>query len=156
MLSVGGSLLAVTFRQHNHAIVGLILGLFAGSAALASVLLRNRTPSAMTAIGTALLLVGAGSLALSVAVSSLAVFVVGTAVAGTGFGPAFLGAFRSVSQLAAVHERAALISAIYLVSYLAFSLPAVVAGVLISVFGLHATALGYAAVVAAVADRDPG
>ncbi|HEY5882226.1 MAG TPA: MFS transporter [Nakamurella sp.] len=151
MLSVGGSLLAATFHQDNHAIVGLILGVFAGSAALASVLLRNRSAEAMTMIGTVLLLVGAGSLVLSVAVSSLAVFVLGTTIAGTGFGPTFLGAFRSVSQLATVHERAALISAIYVVSYLAFSVPAVVAGVLISAVGLHATALGYAAVVAAVA-----
>ncbi len=35
-------------------------------------------------------------------------------------------------------------------SYLAFSVPAVVAGVLIVVFGLAPTALGYSAVVAVV------
>ena len=34
MLSVGGSILTVVFGQHNHAVVGLVIGLFAGSAAV--------------------------------------------------------------------------------------------------------------------------
>jgi MFS family permease len=151
MLSVGGSLLANVFGQQNHAVVGLVLGSFAGAAALASTLLRDRTPQFMTIFGTWLLVAGAGAVALSVATSSWPVFVVGTVVAGAGFGPAFLGAFRSVSRLAAEHERAGLISAIFIVSYLAFSMPAVVAGILIAVVGLAPTTLGYAALVAAVA-----
>jgi len=72
-------------------------------------------------------------------------------IAGFGFGPAYLGAFRTVSQLAAPHERAALISAIYIVSYLAFSIPAVIAGVVITHEGLRGTSLVYGVVVAAVA-----
>jgi hypothetical protein len=150
MLSVGGSLLAVTFGRHNHAVVGAILGLFAGSAAVSSVLLRRRPPGSMTLIGTVLLLAGTGALVAAIAWSAPPVFVVGAGVAGAGFGPAFLGAFRSVSALAAVHERAGLISAIYVVSYLAFSVPAVVAGVLIASVGLPGTAIGYAVLVAAV------
>ena len=151
MLSVGGSLLATVFGQQNHAVVGAVLGAFAGAAALASALLRNRSPEFMTVLGAGLLVVGALIVAVSVATSSATVFVIGTVVAGTGFGPAFLGAFRSVSQLAADHERAALISAIFVVSYLAFSVPAVIAGILIVVVGLAPTALGYAALVATVA-----
>ena len=150
MLSVGGSLVATEFGQQNHAVVGVVLGSFAGAAALASTLLRNRSPELMSVLGTGLLVLGTGSVVLSIAKGSATVFVAGTVVAGAGFGPAFLGAFRSVSQLAADHERAALISAIFVVSYLAFSVPAVVAGVLIVVFGLAPTALGYSAVVAVV------
>ena len=151
MLSVGGSLLATVFGQQNHAVVGVVLGAFAGAAALASALLRNRSPEFMTVLGAGLLVVGAVGVAVSVATSSATAFMIGTVVAGIGFGPAFLGAFRSVSQLAADHERAALISAIFVVSYLAFSVPAVIAGVLIVVVGLAPTALGYAALVAVVA-----
>lgn len=149
MLSVGGSLLATVFDQGNHAVVGLVLGSFAGAAALASTLLRNRTPQFMTGLGTGLLV--AGAVALSVVTVSWPVFVVGTVVAGAGFGPAFLGAFRSVSQLASDHERAGLISAIFIVSYLAFSIPAVLAGILIAVVGLAPTTLGYAGLVTVVA-----
>ena len=56
-----------------------------------------------------------------------------------------------MSQLAAPHERAGLISAIYVVSYLAFSIPALIAGVLITHIGLRTTSIGYGIVVAVVA-----
>jgi MFS family permease len=151
MLSVGGSPLTVVFAQANHAVVGLVIGLFAGSAAVASILLRHRAPETMARTGTTLLFVGTVLFALALASSSLTIFVLGAMIAGAGFGPAFLGAFRSVSQLAAPHERAALISAIYVVSYLAFSIPALVAGLLITDAGLRSTSLAYGSVVALVA-----
>ncbi|HEU5267684.1 MAG TPA: MFS transporter [Jatrophihabitans sp.] len=151
MLSVGGSLLAVVFGQRNHAVVGLIIGGFAGAAAIASILLRRYPPETMARLGTTLLFAGALLFAVALATTSLTVFVLGAVIAGAGFGPAFLGAFRTVSQLAQPHERAALISAIFVVSYLALSVPAVIAGVLITDVGLRSTSLGYGAVVAAVA-----
>jgi MFS family permease len=151
MLSVGGSLLTVVFAQHNHAVVGLIIGWFAGAAAVTSILLRNRTPETMARAGTVLLFAGTVLFAISLAATSLAIFVLGAVTAGAGFGPAFLGAFRTVSQLAQPHERAALISAIYVVSYLAFSIPALAAGVLITDAGLRTTSLAYGIVVALVA-----
>jgi len=150
MLSVGGSLLGSVFAQRNHAVVGAVIGLFAGAAALTSVLLRARSAAVMARFGTLLLIVGTALFAAGVQASSLPLFVTGAVIAGAGFGPAFLGAFGTLSQLAAPHERAALISAIYVVSYLAFSLPALVAGVLITHAGLRETSLGYAIVVGAV------
>ena len=56
-----------------------------------------------------------------------------------------------MTQLAQPHERAALLSAVYVVSYLAFSIPALVAGVLITRIGLRETALDYGGFVAAAA-----
>ena len=53
----------------------------------------------------------------------------GTAVAGAGFGTAMLGAFRTVSALAAPGQRASLIAAYFIASYAAFSIPVVLAGV---------------------------
>jgi hypothetical protein len=55
---------------------------------------------------------------------------------GGCLGCGFLGALRSVTQLAEPQERAALLSAGYVVSYLAFSVPALVAGVLATNIGL--------------------
>jgi MFS family permease len=150
MFSVGGSLLAVVFSQHNHAVVGLVIGAFAGSSAIASILLRDRSPETMGRQGTTLLFLGSALLVLAVASSSLTIFIVAAVTAGLGFGPAYLGAFRTVSQLAAPHERAALISAIYVVSYLAFSIPALLAGLVITDEGLRGTSLVYGAAVAAV------
>jgi MFS family permease len=151
VFSVGGSLLTVVFAERNHAIVGLVLGAFAGSAALAPVILRDRPPRVMERFGGVALVVGTALFAVALLSTSLAVFAVGAVIAGAGFGPAFLGAFRTVSQLAEPHERAALISAIYVVSYLAFSIPALIAGLLISDEGLRNTALGYGSVVTLVA-----
>jgi MFS family permease len=151
MFSVGGSLLGVVFAQDNHATVGLVLGLFAGAAAVNSVLLRNRTPEEMERIGTALLFVGTALFVLALDATSLSIFVLGAALAGAGFGPGFLGAYRTVSQLAAPQERAALISAIFVASYIAFSVPALIAGVLITDNGLRSTSLAYGGFVAVVA-----
>jgi predicted MFS family arabinose efflux permease len=144
-------LLTGVFAQRNHAVVGLVIGLFAGVAAIASLLLRDRTPEQMERFGIAALLTGSALFVLALVTTSLTAFVVAAVIAGSGFGPAFLGAFRTVSQLAQPHERAALISAIYVVSYLAFSIPALIAGLIITDAGLRDTALGYGAVVGLVA-----
>ena len=69
--------------------------------------------------------------------------VAGTAFAGIGFGLAFLGTFRTLSALAPPSGRAGLIATIYIVSYLAFSLPAVLAGFASTSVGLRATAVAY-------------
>ena len=148
--SIGGSLLTVVFGQTNHAIVGLVLGLFAGSGAVAAVVLRGQTPETMTRAGIIGLSVGAVLFALALATSSLPIFLVGAVIAGAAYGLGFLGPFRSLSPLAQPHERAALVSAFYVVAYLAFSIPALVAGLLITDMGLRSTSLGYDTIVALV------
>lgn len=97
---------------------------------------------------------GAGSLATGVALillgahgASLPLFFLGTLVAGCGFGAGFLGALRSVVPLALPHERAGLMSAYYVLSYLAFCLPSLLAGNLARTFGLVATTEGYGVVL---------
>jgi MFS family permease len=151
ILSVGGSLLAVVFGQGNHAVVGLVIGLFHFSAATAALLARELSPSSMARVGGVALAVGTGLVLLALGTSSMTVFVAASIIAGGGFGCGFLGALRSVTQLAEPQERAALLSAVYVVSYLAFSVPALVAGVLVTNIGLLNTSLAYAGVVALIA-----
>lgn len=55
----------------------------------------------------------------------------------------YLGSIRSASQMAETHERAGLISAVYVVSYLAFSIPVLGTRVLATHIGLRETSLGY-------------
>ena len=151
ILSVGSSLLGTVFGQANHAVVGLVIGLFPISAATASVLGRDVSPSSMSRIGSVILAAGTGLFLLSLGWSSIALFVAASIIAGAGFGSAFLGALRSVSKLAEPHQRAALVSAVYVVSYVAFSVPALVAGLLITHIGLKDTSFGYGGFVALVA-----
>jgi len=56
------------------------------------------------------------------------VLMIGTVIAGFGFGPGFFGSARTILPLAEPGERAALLSAFFVQSYLAFSLPAIVVG----------------------------
>jgi predicted MFS family arabinose efflux permease len=65
-------------------------------------------------------------------------------VAGVAFASGFQGAIRSVVPLAPPEHRAGVLSVIYLISYLALSLPAVVAGaVVVRTGSLELTAAGY-------------
>ena len=80
-----------------------------------------------------------------------AALLLGTGIAGLGFGPAFLGAYRTVVALAAPGDRAGLIAAIFTVSYLSMGLPALIAGIVDTQVGLHGTALVYSAAVAGLA-----
>ena len=54
--------------------------------------------------------------------------IVGQVIAGVGFGAAFTAALRLILPLAAEHQRAGVVAAIYVVSYVAFGVPIVIAG----------------------------
>jgi MFS family permease len=151
ILSVGASLLATVFGQRNHAVIGLVIGLFTLSAAAASILDRDLSPPAMARLGSAVIAAGAVLFVVALGSSQIALFAAASIVAGAGFGTGYLGSIRSVSQLAAPHERAALLSAVYVVSYLAFSVPALAAGLLAARIGLRNTSFGYGCFVALVA-----
>ncbi|KUL29743.1 hypothetical protein [Actinoplanes awajinensis] len=72
-------------------------------------------------------------------------------MAGIGFGTAFSGTFRSLVALARPAERGALIVATYVIGYTAFAVPAIVAGIVSTRYGLIHPALGYSAAVAVLA-----
>jgi MFS family permease len=101
--------------------------------------------------GCITLIVGALLTFVSIETGTSAVLFLGTAVAGLGFGSAFVGAYRATVARAASDERAGLITAIYIVSYLATGIPAVIGGIATSHFGLHRTALVYSVAVAVLA-----
>jgi MFS family permease len=87
----------------------------------------------------------------AIVASTPALLLLGTVMAGLGFGPGNLGAYRVIMARAASSDRAGLIAAISIVNYLAFGLPALIAGIATSHFGLHDTALVYSVVIALLA-----
>jgi MFS family permease len=151
VLSLGPSLTAGVLGDASHLAGGLPIFLMAGISALASVWLRESHARA-TARGGLVALIAGISLALAALhFGSTALFLVGAAIAGLGFGPAFAGAFRALTTLAPPDQRAAFVSSILVVAYLAFSLPAVIAGVAVTQIGLHETAKVYGIVLIALA-----
>ena len=100
--------------------------LLTGLGAAASALLAKKNPSSVMLGGCLALIVGALVTFASIETGTPAVLFVGTAIAGLGFGPAFMGAYRATVALAPSDDRAGLITAIYIVSYLATGIPAVI------------------------------
>ena len=101
-----------------------------------------------------LILTGTGTLSLGVAVSmfgiqqqQVAALLAGTVIAGAGFGSTFSGTLRALLPTAEPHQRAGLLSAFYVQSYLAFSLPAVAAGLSVPLIGLSTAANLYGGVI---------
>ncbi len=133
---------------------GLPIFIMAGISSAASVQLREVHARTAARGGLTALILGVALTLLALDVHSLVLFLSGAAVAGLGFGPAFAGAFRALSNRAPADQRAGLVSSIFAVSYLAFSLPAVAAGAAATSLGLRETAYVYGAaliVLAAIA-----
>ena len=151
VLSLGPSLAAQLLHSKNLLWGGILIFLLTGLGAAASALLARKNPSVVMLGGCLLLIIGALVTFASIETGTAAALFVGTAIAGLGFGPAFMGAYRATVAAATSYDRAGLITAIYIVSYLATGIPAVLAGIATSHYGLHMTALVYSVAVAVLA-----
>jgi len=146
-LSLGPSLARVVTGSQAPALGGALISALVLPAALAILLVRQREPGRVLRGGTVTLAVGLLITLAGVLWRLPAPFFAGTVVAGLGFGSAFNGAMRSLVPLAAPHERGSLMSGFFVLSYLAFSLPALAAGLAVGHFGLHDTALVFGGVL---------
>jgi len=150
-LSLGPSLVLTMQHTANKLLGGGIVFILCGCGAVAGVIAHGWPPRQAMHAGCAALGAGVALTVVSVATSAPALLYAGTVVSGCGFGIGFLGAFRTLAGLATAERRSELIAAVYVVAYLSFSVPSVVAGVLATKVGLHDTAIGYGLVVMALA-----
>ena len=150
-LSLGPSLAVQVVGSADLVWGGLVIFLLAGIGAAGPVVFRGVSGPAAMLTGCLGLIAGAVVTLAAIELTSAAAFLAGTAVAGAGFGTAMLGAFRTVTARAAAGQRAGLVAAYFIASYLAFSVPVVAAGIATTHFGLHRTALVYCAAIAALA-----
>jgi MFS family permease len=146
-LSLGPSVAAEVFGMPNHVVGGLVVALLCGTGALTIYALRGwefqralGLAAVFLAAGMAVSLVGLGA-------ETALLTAVGTVVAGVGFGATGRGTFGTIAAIALPTERGALFAAFYVVSYLAFSLPALAAGFAANAAGLRPTAIVYGAAV---------
>jgi hypothetical protein len=149
--SLAPSLVRTATGSTSNLIGGATVAALTVTGALMIYTLRNQAATKALQLGACALPVGVVLILLGVHSASLPLFFLGTLVAGCGFGAGFLGAVRSLVPLALPHERAGLMSAYYVLSYLAFCLPALLAGNLARNFGLVATTDGYGAVLIVLA-----
>lgn len=142
-LSLAPSLVRAATGSTSNLIGGGLVAVLTMSGALMIYSLRNRPADKVLRLGAMLLAVGVALILGAVHAGSLPLFFIATLIAGSGFGAGFLGAVRSVVPLALPHERAGLMSAFYVLSYLAFCVPSLLAGNLIRSVGLIATTDAY-------------
>jgi len=130
---------------------GVATFVFAGSGAATVLALAARAPLRVMVYGAFALIAGTAASIGALGIQSAAGFFLATAVAGSGFGAGFQGAVRTVLPTAKAHERAGVLSVVFVVSYLAMGLPAMAAGFLVSRgSALLATAQVFGVVVCAL------
>lgn len=150
--AVGPALARIISGSDSHLLGGLTLFTLAFSGSLTVLALRAASPRTVILIGTVSLIAGVGLTLLAINAHSTGLFFTGAVVAGVGFGGGFQGALRTILPNAQAHERAGVISVVYVLSYLAMGLPAVIGGYLIvHAGGLVTTAREYGAAVVVLA-----
>lgn len=149
--SLGPSLVAEVFDLDNHLVGGLLILALNGTGIVGSVALRTAPAERALLIGALIFTAGVGGTVGAVFAVSPALLFVSAVVTGFGFGAAFLGAVATVTRGVAPGHRAGLLAAVFAVGYLAFSLPAIAAGIAVGALGLTRTTEIYGAAVIALA-----
>jgi MFS family permease len=151
VLSLGPSMSAELLGADSHLAAALPIFALAGISAVMSYLVRDLEPRTTARWGLSALITGVVIVLLALSASSSVLFLVGAAVSGLGFGPAFAGIFRALTDMAFEDRRAELVSSVLTAAYLAFSVPALVAGLAVTQFGLRDTVEVYGVTLIVVA-----
>ncbi|MDL5159247.1 MFS transporter [Actinomycetospora termitidis] len=149
-MSLGPSIASTLLGVQSRLVGGLVVTLLCGTGAVTSYLLRDRAVRSLVAPAAGLLAVGTAVTLLGMALGSVVVAGLGTVVAGVGFGAAALACFGVFAEIAGPDERGELFAVAYVISYTAFSVPAVVAGIGSGLVGLATAAEVYGAVIVAL------
>lgn len=149
-LGLGPSIMASVLHIDSHFSAALGVATLTGSGALTGLVIQRADARKSMLVGAGALVIGPLLTVLALELDSTWGFFASTALAGIGFGAAFQSALRLVLAVVPAAGRAGVLSTVYLVSYLSFGLPSIIAGILVPSFGLLNVVAGYAIVVAAV------
>jgi len=142
-LSLLVSVTAAKFGITNRFDAGLVVVAVCAAGAVAGFALRDSSASRSTTLGSIGLIIGTAVTLAGLRADSASIFVAGSIVGGLGLGASMSGSIRTMSVLPAPEERGEFFAGVYLVGYIAFSLPAVAAGFAAVHFGLVRTTYVY-------------
>ena len=151
LLSLGPQLTQSLFHTTDPLVGGVSVFALAGSAAISPLVFRRTQPWAGATAGSVALATGMVLVVGAASSESSVLYLGGAVVGGAGFGVAFLGALRALSAAIPPAHRGAVMSAFYIVAYSALSLPAILAGVLVTPLGPRPTFEIFGSVIAALA-----
>jgi MFS family permease len=146
-LSLMPTVVATAMAVHSPWVGGVVVSALMLTAAVAVATFRDWPARRLILTGTSALSLGVAVSMIGIQQQQVAALLAGTVIAGAGFGSTFSGTLRALLPTAEPHQRAGLLSAFYVQSYLAFSLPAVAAGLSVPLIGLSTAAYLYGAVV---------
>lgn len=126
-----GPALIRTLGPTSIVVGGAVLFVFASLSSIAVLLLRNAAARTTMLTGITALILGMVVTLVSILTDFVVGFFVGVALGGVGFGAGIQGSFKTVMPLAEAHERASVLSLLYIVSYVGLGLPAIIAGFLV-------------------------
>jgi len=149
-LSLGPTLARIVTGNDSPLVGGAAIAALVLTSAAAILVVRTHAPRAVMMGGAAVLAAGMAVTLAGIALYSAPAYFIGTAIMGAGFGAGFNGSLRSLVGLARPEERGGLMAGFFSLSYLAFAVPAIAAGLAVGHFGLHATALGFLAGIMAL------
>jgi MFS family permease len=130
---------------------GLVVSALTFSGVLSVLTLRSVRASQVLGGGIVALASGVAITLGGVHAQLASIMLVGTVIAGAGFGATFAGTMRSLLPLAETDQPAGLLSAFYVVGYLSFALPAILAGYFAPMIGLVKVAEIYGVTVIVLA-----
>lgn len=149
--SLGPSLVADVYGIDDDLMGSLLILAFNGTSLIGSLSMRTLPPSHAMVTGALIFAAGSAGTVLALFTVSTWLFFLTAAISGFGFGSAFFGAVATVTDGIHPGQRAGLLSSVFIVCYLAFSLPAIAAGVAAGWVGLARTAEIYGAVLIVLA-----
>lgn len=129
--ALGPALVRQLSGSSNAVYGGLSLFVLAVLGSGSVLLLREAPARRVMLVGIGGLVVGAALVLAAVQTGSTMLFFVATTIGGVGFGSGFQGGVRTVVPRTAPHQRAGVLSLLYVISYLGMGAPAVVAGYLV-------------------------
>ncbi|UAJ79605.1 MFS transporter [Leifsonia sp. ZF2019] len=150
-IGLSPSILHGVFHLDSGLLNGAIVAVPPAVGAAAGLLLTRAPARFSTQWGMVAIVVGVVLAGIGIAAAVLPLLFAGATVAGAGFGAGFSAMLRILAPLAPNDKRAELFAGIFLISYLAYGVPALVAGELIASVGLLPTVLGYAVAIGAAA-----
>src|SRR5438128_2513986 len=149
--SLGPQLAAHLFNSNNAIVSGSGIVALAGAAVVAQLLTARSAPWIGAGVGSIALAAGMVLIVFAAARDSSAAYLTGSILGGAGFGAAFLGGLRALTAAIPHQHRAAVMSAFYVAAYTSLSLPAVLAGIVVTHIALPTTFEIFGSVVAAIA-----
>jgi MFS family permease len=149
--SLGPQLADHLFGTTNAVLSGSGAVALAAAATIAQILTGRTAPWLAATAGSIALAAGILAIVAAAGTGSGALYLAGSLLAGAGFGAAFLGGLRALVAAIPPESRAAVMSAFYVAAYGSLSVPAVLAGIVVTYVSLQSTFEIFGSVVAAIA-----